>query len=223
MKILIADDYPIFRSGLRFLIESSFSPNDITIYEFSNGKDSLEFIKKNLSIDIALLDIDMPELSGLEVSKEIVHLAISTKVIILTMHKEVEMLKLAMNYGVKGYLIKDNTSEELVECIQTVLNGGTFYSKTVRQYTNTNFEENKEKSLIVDHLKQLTKTELKTLKLVSQKLSSKEISDLMFVSVKSVENYRSRICKKLQLDTRNNSLLLWVIEYKNYLDLVDEF
>jgi DNA-binding NarL/FixJ family response regulator len=223
MKILIADDHPIFRSGLRFLIESSFSPNDITIYEFSNGKDSLEFIKKNLSIDIALIDIDMSELSGLEVSKEIVHLAISTKVIILTIHKEVEMLKLAMNYGVKGYLIKDNTSEELVECIQTVLNGGTFYSKTVRQYTNTNFEENKEKSLIVDHLKQLTKTELKTLKLVSQKLSSKEISDLMFVSVKSVENYRSRICKKLQLDARNNSLLLWVIEYKNYLDLVDEF
>jgi len=223
MKILIADDHPIFRSGLRFLIESSFSPNDITIYEFSNGKDSLEFIKKNLSIDIALIDIDMSELSGLEVSKEIVHLAISTKVIILTIHKEVEMLKLAMNYGVKGYLIKDNTSEELVECIQTVLNGGTFYSKTVRQYTNTNFEENKEKSLIVDHLKQLTKTELKTLKLVSQKLSSKEISDLMFVSVKSVENYRSRICKKLQLDARNNSLLLWVIEYKNYLDLIDEF
>jgi DNA-binding NarL/FixJ family response regulator len=223
MKILIADDHPIFRSGLRFLIESSFSPNDITIYEFSNGKDSLEFIKKNLSIDIALLDIDMPELSGLEVCKEIVHLAISTKVIILTMHKEVEMLKLAMNYGVKGYLIKDNTSEELVECIQTVLKGGTFYSKTVRQYTNTNFEESKEKSLIVDHLKQLTKTELKTLKLVSQKLSSKEIADLMFVSVKSVENYRSRICKKLQLDARNNSLLLWVIEYKNYLDLVDEF
>jgi len=61
------------------------------------------------------------------------------------------------------------------------------------------------------------------LKLVSQKLSSKEIADLMFVSVKSVENYRSRICKKLQLDARNNSLLLWVIEYKNYLDLVDEF
>ena len=223
MKILIADDHPIFRSGLRFLIESSFLPNEITIYEFSNGKDSLDFIKENPTINIALLDIDMPEMSGLEVCKEIVLLDIQTKVIILTMHKDVEMLKLAMNYGVKGYLIKDNTSEELVECIQSVQTGGTFYSKTVRQYSQNNFEENKEKAFIVENLKQLTKTELKTLKLVSQKLSSKEIADLMFVSVKSVENYRSRICKKLQLDARNNSLLLWVIEYKNYLDLVDEF
>lgn len=223
MKILIADDHPIFRSGLRFLIESSFSPNDITIYEFSNGKDSIDFIIENPSIDIALLDIDMPELSGLEVCKEIVQLNIPTKVIILTMHKEVEMIKLAMEYGVRGYLIKDNTSEELVECIQAVQTGYTFYSKTVRQFSTTNFEGNKEKSLIVENLKLLTKTELKTLKLVSQKLSSKEIADLMFVSVKSVENYRSRICKKLQLDARNNSLLLWVIEYKNYLDLVEEF
>ena len=76
---------------------------------------------------------------------------------------------------------------------------------------------------IVDKLGQLTQVELKTLKLVSQKYTSKEISDLLFISVKSVENYRSRICKKLELDARNNSLLLWVMENKSYLEEIEEF
>lgn len=223
MQILIADDHPIFRSGLKFLIESSFLPNSITLFEASNGTDALQLLTDNKEIDIALLDIDMPGLSGLELSREMSAQNASVKIIILTMHKDIEMLKLAIAYGVKGYLIKDNTSEELMECIQEIQKGNKFYSKTVRQFSINEYDENIEKSAIIENLQLLTKTELKTLKLVSQKLSSKEISDLMFVSVKSVENYRSRICKKLQLDARNNSLLLWVLEYKSYLDLIEEF
>jgi DNA-binding NarL/FixJ family response regulator len=223
MQIVIADDHPIFRSGLKFLIESSFNPNELQVVEFANGQDAYDYILKTPTLDLAILDVDMPGLSGLEVSKLLNELNLDIKVIILTMHKDIEMLKLAIAFGVRGYLIKDNTSEELVECMLTVQQGKKFYSKSVRQFSTNEFEGNLEKSAIVEHLQQLTKTELKTLKLVSQKLSSKEIADLMFVSVKSVENYRSRICKKLQLDARNNSLLLWVMEYKSYLDLVEEF
>jgi DNA-binding NarL/FixJ family response regulator len=223
MQIVIADDHPIFRSGLKFLIESSFNPNELQVVEFANGQDAYDYILKTPTLDLAILDVDMPGLSGLEVSKLLNELNHDIKVIILTMHKDIEMLKLAIAFGVRGYLIKDNTSEELVECMLTVQQGKKFYSKSVRQFSTNEFEGNLEKSAIVEHLQQLTKTELKTLKLVSQKLSSKEIADLMFVSVKSVENYRSRICKKLQLDARNNSLLLWVMEYKSYLDLVEEF
>lgn len=223
MQIVIADDHPIFRSGLKFLIESSFKPNELQVVEFANGQEAYDYILKTPTLDLAILDVDMPGLSGLEVSKLLNELNLDIKVIILTMHKDIEMLKLAIAFGVRGYLIKDNTSEELVECMMTVQQGKKFYSKSVRQFSTNEFEGNLEKSAIIEHLQQLTKTELKTLKLVSQKLSSKEIADLMFVSVKSVENYRSRICKKLQLDARNNSLLLWVMEYKSYLDLVEEF
>lgn len=223
MQIVIADDHPIFRSGLKFLIESSFNPNELQVVEFANGQEAYDYILKTPTLDLAILDVDMPGLSGLEVSKLLNELNLDIKVIILTMHKDIEMLKLAIAFGVRGYLIKDNTSEELVECMLTLQQGKKFYSKSVRQFSTNEFEGNLEKSAIIEHLQQLTKTELKTLKLVSQKLSSKEIADLMFVSVKSVENYRSRICKKLQLDARNNSLLLWVMEYKSYLDLVEEF
>ncbi len=223
MQIVIADDHPIFRSGLKFLIESSFNPNELQVVEFANGQEAYDYILKTPTLDLAILDVDMPGLSGLEVSKLLNELNLDIKVIILTMHKDIEMLKLAIAFGVRGYLIKDNTSEELVECMLTVQQGKKFYSKSVRQFSTNEFEGNLEKSAIIEHLQQLTKTELKTLKLVSQKLSSKEIADLMFVSVKSVENYRSRICKKLQLDARNNSLLLWIMEYKSYLDLVEEF
>jgi DNA-binding NarL/FixJ family response regulator len=124
------------------------------------------------------------------------------------------MLKLAFYNGADGYVVKDNTSEELVDCINTILNGKSYLAKSIREsepYFDTSDN-------IAELLGTLTRTELKTLKLVSQKLPSKEIADLMFVSVKSVENYRSRICKKLNLDARNNSLLLWVLDHKSIID-----
>jgi DNA-binding NarL/FixJ family response regulator len=221
MHILIADDHPIFRSGLKFLLESLYS-NKITITEVSSGKEALNTLLQDSTITLSILDIDMPEMNGLEVCRELKVHNRHSKTIILTMHKETEMLKLASHYGVDGYLIKDNTSDEMAECIDHVMSGKTYFSKLVRSQSEQN-QHNEAASDIVAQLKDLTKTELKTLKLVGQKLSSKEIADLMFVSVKSVENYRSRICKKLNLDARNNSLLLWVLENKTYLDLIEEF
>jgi DNA-binding NarL/FixJ family response regulator len=124
------------------------------------------------------------------------------------------MLKLAFYNGADGYVVKDNTSEELVDCINTILSGKSYLAKSIRE--SEPYFDNSDN--IAELLGTLTRTELKTLKLVSQKLPSKEIADLMFVSVKSVENYRSRICKKLNLDARNNSLLLWVLDHKSIID-----
>lgn len=215
MKVFIADDHPIFRSGLKFLLENSFEKIDID--QFENGNQLLDKIKFNVP-DIVIVDIDMPGKNGLEVCDEITKSGIDTKVIVLTMYNDTEMLKLAFFSGAKGYLVKDNTSEELVDCINFVLNGKTYVAKSIREQ-QTQFDENDLSNIhIAEILNSLTRTELKTLKLVSQKLSSKEIADLLFVSVKSVENYRSRICKKLNLDARNNSLLLWVLDNKAIID-----
>jgi DNA-binding NarL/FixJ family response regulator len=217
MKVFIADDHPIFRSGLKFLLENSF--DNIEIEQFENGIQLLERIKNHVP-DVVIVDIDMPEKNGLEVCDEIISSGIETYVIMLTMYNDIEMLKLAFFNGAKGYLVKDNTSEELVDCINFVLEGKTYVAKSIRDHQDVYDESDQNKVQIAELLSSLTRTELKTLKLVSQKYSSKEISDLLFVSVKSVENYRSRICKKLNLDARNNSLLLWVLDNKLIIDRI---
>lgn len=211
MRIAIADDHPIFRSGLKFLLEASFS--QLEIVEFDNGADVRAFCISDPP-EIAILDIDMPSSNGLEVCSDLRKANCASKIIILTMYNDSEMQKLAFYNGADGYVVKDNTSEELVDCINTILSGRSYLAKSIREsepYFNTSDN-------IAELINTLTRTELKTLKLVSQKLPSKEIADLMFVSVKSVENYRSRICKKLNLDARNNSLLLWVLDHKSIID-----
>jgi DNA-binding NarL/FixJ family response regulator len=159
----------------------------------------------------------MPHKSGLDICKELTDSGCPTRIIILTMYKDIEMQKLAFFNGAKGYLVKDNTSEELVDAIAAVLDGKTFLSRGLTDHQLPE-ESTPQQMKVAEQLSNLTRTELKTLKLVSQKRSSKEIADLLFVSAKSVENYRSRICKKLHLDARNNSLLLWVLENKSVID-----
>ncbi len=217
MKVVIADDHPIFRSGLKFLLETSFQ--GIEIKEFDNGSAVLEECLVNPP-DVVVLDIDMPEKNGLVVCDELIQRKCQSKIIILTMYKDAEMLKLAFYNGAHGYLVKDNTSEEMVDCIQTILDGRSYIAKSIRESQPQVDSDDLTKTQIAELLQTLTRTELKTLKLVSQKLPSKEIADLLFVSVKSVENYRSRICKKLNLDARNNSLLLWVVDNKSIIEKI---
>ena len=220
MHILIADDHPIFRSGLKFLLEASFE--DIKIDQVENGQEVMSFLKDQIP-DIIIVDIDMPIMNGLEVCKAVSDLKIETKIIVLTFYKEMEMFKLAFFNGAKGYLVKDNTSEELVDCINTVLEGKTYVAQEVREEGKNLFSNDKMNFHLQDSISKLSQTELKTLKLVSQKYSSREIADLLFVSVKSIENYRSRICKKLNLDARNNSLVLWCMDNKMILENIKEF
>lgn len=215
MKIVIADDHPIFRSGLKFLLESSFP--SIKVTDFENGEGVLSFLVDNKP-DLVLLDIDMPGKNGLDTCEAIKNSYPEVKVVILSMYKDVEMVKLAFFNGAKGYLVKDNTSDELVECVQTVCQGKSYLAKEIRDSHQQQMTNSSKELQIAQLIELLTPTELKVLKLVSQKYASKQIAELLFVSVKSVENYRSRICKKLNLDARNNSLLMWVMENKRILD-----
>jgi DNA-binding NarL/FixJ family response regulator len=112
---------------------------------------------------------------------------------------------------------------DIVDCIKTVSEGKKYVGPSLQEYFARYLEADKKKSNVSEQLKSLTQAELKTLKLVNQSRSSKEIAELLFVSVKTVENYRSRICKKLGLDSRNNSLLLWVMENKDVLSAMREF
>lgn len=220
MKLLIADDHPIFRKGLKDILQNSFP--SVTILECDSGNSTLDTIR-NQQPDVAILDIDMPEMNGLEICSKVYNEGLPTKVIILTMYKEEEMFNKAFLTGASGYVVKDNSVIEIVECIKEVMLGKKFIGPALQPYFQKFKEADKKKERIRELLDTLTQAELKTLKLVSQNRSSKEIAELLFVSVKTIENYRSRICKKLELDPRNNSLILWVSENRELLSTIREF
>ncbi len=214
MKLLIADDHAIFRKGLRFILESSLP--DALITETTDGDETW---KKILEVkpDVAILDIDMPQKNGLEICRMIHEKNYPIKVVILTMYKEREVMNKAFLNGAMGYVVKDNSVNEIVACVESVMKDRRYVGSTVGDMSADLLELDKKKEKITGLLQTLTQAELKTLKLVSNNKSSKEIAELLFVSVKTIENYRSRICKKLELDPRNNSLLLWVMENREVL------
>lgn len=218
--LLIADDHPIFRKGLMDLLQQSFPA--VKIIECHNGSEALKGIL-NLKPDVAILDVNMPEVNGLEVCKHVIKEQTTTKIIILTMYREKEMIKNAMLSGASGYILKDNAVNEIMDCVNTVLGGETYLGTTMLPYDIDLSLEDKKKQQLIEDLKSLSQAELKTLKLVSQNKTSKEVSELLFLSEKTVENYRSKICQKLSLPPRNNSLVIWINENKELLTYISEF
>lgn len=218
--LLIADDHPIFRKGLIDLLQNSFPK--VKIIECHNGAEAINGILK-LKPEIAILDINMPEANGLDVCKKVLKEQSATKIIILTMYREKEMIKNAMLSGASGYILKENAVDEIMDCVNTVLNNEKYIGTAMLPHHTELSTEDKKKQQLVDGLKNLSQAELKTLKLVSQNKTSKEISELLFLSEKTIENYRSRICQKLELPPRNNSLVIWISENKELLSYISEF
>lgn len=220
MHILIADDHPIFRKGLLDILRQGFP--DCEFSECEDGKEALR-VMRDLQPDVSILDVEMPGLNGLDVCRIARSEEVDTHVIILTMFKEKEIYRKAVLNGAAGYVLKDHSADEIVECIRQVQSGKRYLSSYFEGEFDTEAEPDRQKQEIRELLGGLTQAEVKTLKLVNQRLTSKEISGLLFVSEKTVENYRSRICKKLGLEPRNNSLLLWAAEHKDILDNLIEF
>lgn len=217
LKILVADDHPIFRIGLCNVIQIGITNS--MLFEADNGIKAWEIIEKE-NPEIAILDINMPGIDGLELCKKIKSNKLSTKVIILTMYKEKSLLEKARENGAKSYLIKDNSTFEVVDAIKTVLNNNFYWSESLKDIQNEIIESNREIDKVELQLKELTSTELKTLKLVCKNFTSKEIAELLFITAKSVDNNRSRISKKLGLDQVTNSLLIWAMKHKDTIDKI---
>lgn len=221
MTLLIADDHPIFRKGLKELLQEIYPK--AKIIETKSGNEALEqaIIHKP---DYCILDISMPEKSGIDVCKELVSKGIPTTIIILTTYKEKEMIRKAMLSGASGYVLKENASEELIDCIDKIANKNEkFVGPALQPYYDELKQDDKRKHELTDAVRTLSQSELKTLKLVRQGYTTKKIAELLFLSEKTIENCRSRICLKLSLPPRNNSLVLWINENKDLLDSLSEF
>ncbi|OGU67808.1 MAG: hypothetical protein A2499_01530 [Stygiobacter sp. RIFOXYC12_FULL_38_8] len=213
VKIFFADDHPVFREGLIKIIEREGS---FKICGTSgNGKDALEQIKK-LQPNVALLDISMPGLSGLEIVKSLNSEKVSTLPIILTMYNDEEYLDEAMENGVKGYLLKDSTAREIVDCINIVVQGGLYISQELSEQFIKNRKKVTASDNIQPQVETLTCTEKQILRLLSDNKTSQQIADEMFLSFRTVQNHRNNITHKLGL-SGHHKLLLFAIEHKTRL------
>ena len=208
IKVIIADDHPIFLKGILSILKDE--PLIEVLAGASDGEEALTKIKK-LNPDIAILDVDMPKLNGLETARILQKEMPELKTAILTMHKDKEYFDEAMDINVKAFVLKDKISDDLVECIKTIYNNDYYISPAISSYL-----VQKTKSASVPGLEKLTPAEREILKLLSQNKTSKQIADILFNSVRTIENHRNNICHKLGL-SGNNKLLLWAIEKKNYL------
>ena len=204
-KIFIADDHPLFLKGLKgFLEENNFD----VIGEAPNGELAMKFIQE-IEPHLAILDLDMPGLSGLEVAKMCHEKEIQTKIILLTFHKESYIYQQAKSLNISGYMTKDFDLEELLDCIDLVSKNETYLNEKI-------LPENLSGKLN-DKPVNLTPTEIKIIRYIADGLTTKDISGILFVAERTVDKHRSNIIKKLDLDKKHNSLLLWAQKNKEII------
>jgi DNA-binding NarL/FixJ family response regulator len=213
ITIVLADDHPIFRKGLRQIIES-----DNTLKILAEAEDGESALQKIIDLlpDIAILDLDMPVKNGFDVAKSIREQSLSTEIIFLTMYKEEDMFNEAMDLGVMGYVLKENATGDILQSIKTVHSGKHYISPNISEYLISRSERTRTFTKRTPLLEQLTPSERRVLKLISENKTSAEIALVLHISQKTVENHRLNITSKLHLQG-SHSLLKFALENKSFL------
>ena len=203
--ILIADDHPLVLKGLHdFLIEKEFN----VLASAKNGKEALQLIKAH-SPDIAILDIKMPFLTGIQIAEKCKADKLSTKIVLITFEKDVKTYRIAKKLGIYGYVLKEFALEEIENCITSVIKDKAYFSPELIAFLNSNNPPEK--------LNALTETEKKVLKLISESKTAKEIAKELFISSRTVEKHKSHIRTKLVLGSKSEDLYLFAKENIDYL------
>jgi DNA-binding NarL/FixJ family response regulator len=213
VNLLIVDDHPIFRRGLREIIEEN--PRFRIIAEASDGESALRLITE-LKPDIAVVDIDMPRVSGLKLVRTLSKTNQSVPVIFLTMYKEEDMFNAAIDLGVKAYILKENASDDIIAALEKVAGGEIFVSPSMSDMQKRRDDRVQQLLLSKPQVDDLTPAERRILKLIAEDRTSKEIASLLQISTKTVENHRLNICNKLNLHG-SHSLLKFAFEHKSSL------
>ncbi|VAW08631.1 Two-component transcriptional response regulator, LuxR family [hydrothermal vent metagenome] len=201
VRVVLADDHAVLRSGLKALLEAD---NDIEVVgESGDGKTCIEQVVA-LDPDIAILDINMPHCSGLEALETLGATAPRTRILILTMHDDIEYLRKVLALGGAGYVLKHAASEELMSAIRTVQDGGVYlHSDHARTLAMPDTEpETSPPDEPHARYESLSDREAEVLKLIALGYRNTEIADMAFISVKTVETYKSRLMQKLDLHSR---------------------
>jgi DNA-binding NarL/FixJ family response regulator len=205
IEILIADDHPFTLMGTTAFVKSlGYQVEDIC----SNGITAFNLIMSHQPV-IAILDINMPGLDGIEVLEKISQQKLKTKVVLLTMHKEMTIFKKAERLGVCGYLLKEHAEEELEICLNAVIKNRIYVSKRMIESLVIDGDANESQ----DDFSKLSFAEKKIVALVAQQKTSKQIGELLFISEKTVEGHRSSIIQKLGLSKGKGNLVVWATKH----------
>lgn len=212
ISVLIADDHPMLRKGLRLTIEED--PGLKVVGEAGDGETALALLKK-LRPDVAVLDIEMPKLDGLSVAREAMRQGLTIKTIFLTLHMDEDLFRAALDLGSKGYILKDSAAQEIVAGVRSVATGRSYYSSAIAAQMLER-RETPGKSSKDSRAAQLSPTERRIMKLIANGKSSKEIGNELSIHYRTVENHRTNMCRKLALEGEGaNALLRFALQNRN--------
>lgn len=214
ISLFIADDHPIFRCGLRETIEKR-SERFVILGEADDGEKALSGIVE-IQPELAVVDIEMPKLNGLELAERLSSECPKVKTVILTSYKEESFFNRAMDLGVKGYVLKENAIHDLTNALESVASGEIFLSPSISAFLLNRVKRLERLESQEGCFELLTPMELRVLRLISENKTNKEIGELLFISPRTVNTHRTNMSSKLKL-RGSRALLLYALEHKSEL------
>jgi len=196
VRILVADDHGVVRKGLRLILERHDGLE--VIGEAADGREAVR-LAEELSPDIVIMDVGMPQLNGIDATAQILHRNPRAGVIILSMHSDEGYIVRALSAGAKGYLLKDSAEEDLIQAVRIVAQGRPFFSPRITQTLLDDYVRQLRQKGLQDSYDLLTEREKEVLQLISEGKSNKEVATILGLSVYTVETHRTNLMQKLNL------------------------
>ena len=194
-RIVIADDHELVRKGLAAVIHEVEAWK--VVAEASNGRQAVEQVAAHKP-DIAIMDLTMPELNGLEATRQILAAGSQTRVLILTAHESEQLIREVLGAGAQGYVLKSDAGRTLVSAVDALLEGGTFFTSKVARMVLEGFLRNPNE---IQAIQTLSAREREIVQLLAEGRSNKEVARKLDISVKTAETHRSNIMRKMQFDS----------------------
>lgn len=196
IKIILADDHTVIRSGLRALLERQ--PDFTVVAEAEDGRQAIQLAAAHAP-DVIVMDVAMPNLNGIEATRQIATAQPKVAIVVLSMHSDESYVMRALKAGARGYLLKDSAEADLIQAIRTVVLGKSFFSPAISKMLLEDYGRNLQQRGMEDSYDLLTPREREVLQLAAEGKSNKEVAALLNLSLYTVETHRTNLMQKLNL------------------------